>query len=115
MPDTKDGQKRITSLEMNYIAMQAEIKSMNEKLDQVCKKQDDLLGKFDQFRMGEHDNSRDIADLKLELAKSQLTIEAQRKFAEKTADALAKMRYYIAGAAGVISFAIYILDRFILK
>lgn len=117
MPDSKDGQKRITSLELNYVAMQLELKNLGAKIDEVCKKIDGIATSMGEWRIEGHDNSRDIAALKLELAKMQLHDETTRKNLDKLSDSYRSIRSYIAGGIAVItvvvSIIMYLIDKFV--
>ena len=116
MPDSKEGQKKLSLLELNIVTMQADVKNLGTKLDEICKKIDSLSANMEQWKMQGHDNSRDIADIKLDVAKMQLKEDTMAKGIEKGADNFGKVKSYIAGGVAVLGFvltmAMYLIDKF---
>ncbi len=117
MPETPEGQKKLNTLELTIVGMQVDMKNLGGKMDEVCQKIDGLSSKIEQFQMQGHDNTRDISDMKLDIAKMQLKNDTIVKTVDKAMNNLGKMKSYVAGGVAVLgvvmTIVMYVIDKFV--
>ncbi len=117
MPSTKDGQKRISALELSYVSMQEKLVGIEKKLDGLCVKVDNLTLSLEPWKLTGHDNSKDIEELKLRLSKQEFTTERIQKSVERIDDTIKSAKAYVAGAMAVLvvlfTIAQYVIDKLV--
>jgi peptidoglycan hydrolase CwlO-like protein len=116
MPDTSEGQKKLNTLELTIVGMQVDVKNLGGKIDEVCQKIDGLSTKIEQFQLQGHDNTRDISDMKLDLAKMKIRSDTMSKTVDKNINNFSKMKSYVAGGVAVLgvvmTLVMYVMDKF---
>jgi chromosome segregation ATPase len=117
MPNSKDGQKRITALEMNYVKMQEKLENIEEKMTEIGKKLDNLTATLDPWKMKAHDCELRMNQLEARLVKIEQNDGEKGKRIERIDDTVKNAKAYLAGALFVIAalFTVvqYIMDKFI--
>jgi predicted nucleic acid-binding Zn-ribbon protein len=102
MPSSKDGQKRISALELSYGTMTERLNSIEKKLDEVCIKLDSLNTSLEPWKIDVHDNSKAIIDVRGRLKEMEKGFEGHQKSIEKLSDTIGEAKAWLAGAGAIL-------------
>jgi chromosome segregation ATPase len=103
MPNSKDGQKRITVLEMNYVKMQEKLENIEGKVVEIGRKLDMLTETLDPWKIKAHDCEMKIKELVDRIEKIETHNGEKEKKIERLDDAIKNAKAYLAGAVFAVA------------
>jgi len=113
MPSSTNGQKRISSLELQYVAMNEKLLNIEQKMDIIGTKLDTMIVDLEPWRISVHDNTKEVIQIRKETAEFYQDLEGMDKclqgIKEEIKEFKVSVRIYGAIGGGVLSFLIPII------